>query len=302
MFTVLVSGSSGFVGMNLCKYLIEHDCLVNSVDIRKQNFDHLFKKDDVFIHLAGKAHDVNDVSDSAEYYLVNTDVTKKLFDAFINSSASTFIYFSSVKACADEVSGILQETDIPNPQTHYGKSKLMAEEYILSKKIPETKRVYILRPCMIYGPGNKGNLNLLFDWVKKGYPWPLGAFDNHRSFCSIENVVFVVRELITRTDIPSGIYNLADDSPKSTNFIIKMIGDILDKKIKIINIPRQIIFLLAKLGDTFSLKLNSERLKKLTESYVVSNKHLIQALGKELPVNSQVGLKKAFEELKHKNF
>lgn len=302
MFTVLVSGSSGFVGMNLCKYLIEHDCLVNSVDIRKQNFDHFLKKDDVFIHLAGKAHDVNDVSDSAEYYLVNTDLTKKLFDAFIDSSASTFIYFSSVKACADEVSGILQETDIPNPQTHYGKSKLMAEEYILSKKIPETKRVYILRPCMIYGPGNKGNLNLLFDWVKKGYPWPLGAFDNQRSFCSIENVVFVVRELITRTDIPTGIYNLADDSPKSTNFIIKMIGDILDKKIKIINISRQIIFLLAKLGDTFSLKLNSERLKKLTESYIVSNKLLIQALGKELPINSQVGLKKAFEELKHKNF
>jgi hypothetical protein len=64
----------------------------------------------------------------------------------------------------------------------------------------------------------------------------------------------------------------------------------------------KIIFLLVKLGDTFGLTLNSERLKKLTESYIVSNKLLIQALGKELPINSQVGLKKAFEELKHKIF
>ena len=298
----LLTGASGFVGRNLLQAFENHEDIQFFACDRAKDLGNQLRAKDGIIHLAGKAHDVNDVSDSAEYYLVNTDLTKKLFDAFIDSSASTFIYFSSVKACADEVSGILQETDIPNPQTHYGKSKLMAEEYMLSKKIPETKRVYILRPCMIYGPGNKGNLNLLFDWVKKGYPWPLSAFDNQRSFCSIENVIFVVRELITRTDIPSGIYNLADDSPKSTNFIIKMIGDILDKKIKIINIPRQIIFLLAKLGDTFSLKLNSERLKKLTESYVVSNKHLIQALGKELPVNSHFGLKKAFEELKYKNF
>ena len=298
----LLTGASGFVGRNLLQAFENYDNIQLFAWDRKKAFGNQLIAKEGIIHLAGKAHDVNDVSDSAEYYLVNTDLTKKLFDAFIDSPASTFIYFSSVKACADEVSGILQETDIPNPQTHYGKSKLMAEEYILSKKIPESKRVYILRPCMIYGPGNKGNLNLLFDWVKKGYPWPLGAFDNQRSFCSIENVVFVVRELITRTDIPSGIYNLADDSPKSTNFIIKMIGDILDKKIKIINIPRQFIFLLARLGDTFRLKLNSERLKKLTESYIVSNKLLIKALGKELPINSQVGLKKAFEELKHKNF
>jgi len=298
----LVTGASGFVGRNLFNSFENYDNIQLFAWDRTKDFcNQLIAKDGV-IHLAGKAHDLKDISDPKEYYTINTELTKSFFDAFLDSSASTFIYFSSVKSCADEVSGILLETDVPNPKTHYGKSKLLAEEYMLSKKLPQGKRVYILRPCMIYGPGNKGNLNLLFNWVKKGYPWPLGAFDNQRSFCSIENVVFVIRELVTRTDIPSGIYNLADDSPKSTNFIIKMIGDILGKKIKIINIPRQFIFLLAKLGDIFGLTLNSERLKKLTESYIVSNKLLIKALGKELPINSQVGLKKAFEELKHKNF
>src|SRR5690606_40901886 len=64
--------------------------------------------------------------------------------------------------------------------------KLMAEEYILSKPLPDNKRVYIIRPCMIHGPGNQGNLNLLYKVVEKGIPWPLAAFENKRSFLSID--------------------------------------------------------------------------------------------------------------------
>jgi nucleoside-diphosphate-sugar epimerase len=184
----------------------------------------------------------------------------------------------------------LLETDIPNPQTHYGKSKLMAEEYMLSKKIPKGKRVYILRPCMIHGPGNKGNLNLLFHWVKNGYPWPLGAFDNQRSFCSIENVSFVVNELLSRTDIPSGIYNLADNDTLSTNQLIKLIGKVLDRDVKIWRFTQDWVRLLASFGDRFKLPLNSERLHKLTSGYVVSNEKLLRALGKPLPINAQIGM------------
>jgi nucleoside-diphosphate-sugar epimerase len=186
---VLIQGVSGFVGQNMVKYLNQNFEIVGLK--RGAIFENQELHGDAFINLAAKAHDTLNVADPSEYYFVNTDLSKSFFDAFLNSSASTFIYFSSVKASADEVSGILLETDVPNPKTHYGKSKLLAEEYMLNKKIPQGKRVYILRPCMIHGPGNKGNLNLLFHWVKKGYPWPLGSFDNQRSFCSIENVAFV---------------------------------------------------------------------------------------------------------------
>jgi nucleoside-diphosphate-sugar epimerase len=189
------------------------------------------------------------------------------------------------------------ESDIPNPKTHYGKSKLMAEEYILSKKIPESKRVYILRPCMIHGPGNKGNLNLLFKWVENGYPWLLGAFDNHRSFCSIENVSYVINELLTRSVIPSGVYNLADDQPCSTYFIIELMEKALGKKILNLKIPSVCIYLIAKAGDILNLSLNSEKLKKLSESYVVSNNKLINKLGKNLPLSVDEGLKNTISNL-----
>jgi len=290
MKKILLSGASGFVGRNLVKYLTEHNYLVNTLSLQSNIQLLIFDKCHDFIHLAGKAHDVKDVSDPAEYYLINTDLTKSFFDAFLHSTASTFIYFSSVKACADEVSGTLLESDIPNPKTHYGKSKLMAEEYMLSKKIPQGKRVYILRPCMIHGPGNKGNLNLLFNLVKKGYPWPLGSFDNQRSFCSIENVSFVVNELLTRTDIPSGVYNLADNETLSTNQLIKLMGQTLHKDIKIWKINPHVIRFFASVGDTLKLPLNSERLHKLTSRYVVSNEKLLSALGKPLPVNAQIGM------------
>lgn len=61
------------------------------------------------------------------------------------------------------------------------------------------KQVYILRPCMIHGPGNKGNLNLLYNVVKKGIPWPLGSFENRRSFTSIDNLCYVVEGLLVKT-------------------------------------------------------------------------------------------------------
>jgi nucleoside-diphosphate-sugar epimerase len=293
----LVTGASGFVGRNLFNAFENHKCINLVAWDRSKDFCHQIIAKEGIIHLAGKAHDIKELSDPKDYYLVNTELTKTCFDAFLKSSASVFIYFSSVKASADEVSGILLESDAPSPKTHYGKSKLMAEEYILSKTIPESKRVYILRPCLIHGPGNKGNLNLLFKWVESGYPWPLGAFDNIRSFCSIENVSFVVNELLTRSDIPSGVYNLADDQPCSTNYIIKLMENALGKKILSFKIPKAYVYLVAKAGDILHLPINSDRLKKLSESYVISNNKLINKLGKNLPLSVDEGLKNTISNL-----
>jgi len=188
----------------------------------------------------------------------------------------------------------LTEEYTPNPVTHYGKSKLLAEEYILSKEIPQGKRLYILRPCMIHGPGNKGNLNLLYKIVKRGFPWPLGAFDNKRSFCGIDNLCFVINELIQNDQIPSGVYNVADDEALSTNELIRLLAESQGKKPFIINIPKLLVKTLSKIGDVIRLPLNTERLSKLTESYIVSNQKLKNAINKPLPVPAKEGLLKTF--------
>jgi nucleoside-diphosphate-sugar epimerase len=285
-----ITGYSGFVGKSVLRFF-------GKEKICRWERESNIKIQDVecVIHLAGKAHDLKNTSSSDDYYKVNTELSQRVFDAFIESKAKAFITLSSVKAVADEIDSILLEDATPNPITHYGKSKLLAEKYILSKPIPEGKRVYILRPCMIHGPGNKGNLNLLYSLVSKGLPWPLGSFLNSRSYLSVENLCFIIKELIDREDIPSGVYNVADDVPLSTNEVIKMIAESRGKKARILNLSKNLIKLLARVGDLFNLPLNSERLQKLTESYVVSNAKIKKALGKQFPVSSKDGLMRTFQ-------
>ena len=286
---ITITGASGFVGINIKKYLeISHD--LDFMSVRYLPNHEFETKGDAIIHLAGKAHDLKKVSIPQDYYDANFELTKQLFDSFLKSTTSVFIFMSTVKAVADTVNGILTEDALANPQTHYGISKKQAEQYILSHDLPQAKRVYILRPCMIHGPGNKGNLNLLYQLVYKGLPWPLGDFQNKRSFLSIENLCFVMQELLENITIPSGVYQVADDIPLSTNELIQLLGESLEKKNTIWKIPSSFIKGIAKLGDFLYQPLNSERLQKLTENYVVSNEKIIEAMGKPLPVSSPDGL------------
>lgn len=294
---IAITGATGFVGVNLENYLKTSQD-VESMRVRYLPNQQFEIKTDALIHLAGKAHDLKKVSNPQDYYEANYELTKQLFDAFLKSEASVFIFMSTVKAVADSVDGILSEDAIPNPKTHYGIAKHQAEQYILDHKLPEGKRVYILRPCMVHGAGNKGNLNLLYQLVAKGFPWPLGDFQNKRSFLSIENLCFVIKELLENRAIPSGVYQVADDEPLATNELIKLLGASLNKKSRIVNIPSSWIKKGASLGDYLHLPLNSERLQKLTENYVVSNDKIIKAIGKSLPIASRQGLLKTFESFK----
>lgn len=291
--SIFITGASGFVGTNLIHKLD------GSYSFRAYKRDeNIAIREDIVLHFAGKAHDLKNTADPNEYYIANTTLTEKVFDAFLASDSKVFITLSSVKAVADKVAEELTEETPANPITHYGKSKLEAEQYILSKKIPANKKVFILRPCLIHGPGNKGNLNLLFKLAQKGIPWPLAAFENKRSFCNIENLIFIIKELIEREDIVSGIYNIADDEPISTNELIEIIGESMGKKALLWKCPENAIRKLAKLGDFLHLPLNTELLEKLTESYVVSNKKLRNQLKCSLPISTRNGLLNTFTSFK----
>jgi nucleoside-diphosphate-sugar epimerase len=294
---ISVTGASGFVGLNLKEYL-EDVFEIHSIIVRFVLNQKVDIRGEAIIHLAGKAHDLKKVSDSSDYYESNFELTKQLFDAFLSSNASTFVFMSTVKAVADNVQGVLTEEVLPNPKTHYGMAKQQAEAYILSKEIPKGKRVYILRPCMIHGPRNKGNLNLLYQLVSRGLPWPLGGFQNQRSFLSVENLCFVIKELLENETIPSGVYQVADEQSLSTNELIQLLGASLNKKSRIWNLSPYWITRVSEFGDLLHFPLNSERLQKLTENYVVSNSKIVAAIGKSLPVSSKEGLLKTFESFK----
>jgi len=312
MKKVLITGAYGFVGNNLSEYLAQNtqnELIALDILIKKNSFynnkytwqeiDEIdFNNIDSIIHLAGIAHDTKNTKKISDYFDINVGLTKKVFDKYLNSNAKQFIYFSSVKAVADSLNNkILTEDESPDPKTPYGKSKLEAEKYLLNFKLPADKLLYILRPAMIHGPGNKGNLNMLYNLIKSGIPYPLGAYSSKRSFTSIENLNFVISHIINRK-LKSGIYQIADNEALSMDEIIKLIGESTLKRPKIWNIPKPIIGIIAKVGNILYLPLNSEKLKKLTENYLVSNKKLIDELGVDLPVEAHEGLRNTLNQFK----
>lgn len=307
---ILITGTHGFVGSNLVEYLKGQNEIygLDIVAPEKEGIAKTFSWDeldagdvpemDAIIHLAGKAHDTKNEAAADVYFKVNTGLTQKIFDYFVNSGAKKFVFFSTAKAAADRVEGVLTEEVVPSPVGPYGESKIKAEEYILGKELSSGKQVYIFRPCMIHGPGNKGNLNLLYSVVRKGIPWPLGAFENRRTFTSIENICFAVDGVLTQ-NVESGIYNMGDDEALSTNELIEEICKSLGKKARIWRLPKGLMTGIAKIGGWLHLPLNPERLQKLTENYVSSNEKIKKALGVEkMPVDARDGLQRTFESFR----
>jgi nucleoside-diphosphate-sugar epimerase len=325
---ILVTGAFGFVGTNLIEDLrVNYEIL--ALDVKSsdstltcyswQELDAIpWDELHAIIHLAGKAHDTRNTSEEKEYFDVNYGLTSIIVDRVKLLKDCKLIYFSSVKAVADTVpeGQWLTEDTLPNPKTPYGKSKLAAEQLLLHTTFNNHNNhnsynnhnhynhynsynnhnnhnpynFFLLRPAMIHGPGNKGNLNELVRFVKTGIPWPLGAFENQRSFTSISNLSYVV-EMIVRGDVQPGIYQVADDETLSTNELIRMIAEAMGKRTRILKISPGLIRGIARLGDLIHLPLNSERLHKLSESYRVSNQKLKDALGIDLlPVTAAEGM------------
>lgn len=312
---ILITGVHGFVGSNLVEALKKEHTIygLDIVSPMKEgvrftfSWDYLDKPNeipevDAIIHLAGKAHDTKNQTESEVYFKVNRDLTVKIFDWYLKQPrCKKFVFFSTAKAAADKVDGVLTEDVVPAPVGPYGESKIAAEDYILDKVkdgIPQDKSFYIFRPCMIHGPGNKGNLNLLYNVVRKGIPWPLGAFENRRTFTSVENICFAVNGVLTK-EVHSGIYNMGDDEALSTNELIEEICKSLGKKAHIWKLPKGMMNGFAKIGGWLHLPLNPERLRKLTESYISSNAKIKKALGVEkMPVDAREGLKVTLESFR----
>ena len=323
---ILITGVHGFVGSNLVETLMKEHIIygLDIVSPMKEGVQSTFSWDDLdkpngipevdaIVHLAGKAHDTKNQAAAEVYFKVNTGLTERIFDWFLKQpKCKKFVFFSTAKAAADKVDGVLTEDVTPAPVGPYGESKIKAEKYILSRigelenstltntdslDITE-KQVYIFRPCMIHGPGNKGNLNLLYNVVRKGIPWPLGAFENRRTFTSVENICFAVNGVLTK-DVPSGIYNMGDDEALSTNELIEEICKSLGKKAHIWRLPKGLMNGVAKLGGWLHLPLNPERLRKLTENYISSNEKIKKALGVErMPVDARTGLQTTLKSFK----
>ncbi|KMQ67903.1 epimerase [Chryseobacterium sp. FH2] len=298
---IAVFGSSGFIGKNLVKSL-QQSSRVQEISLRNPLWKNdLNEETAVFINLVGKAHDHKGSATEKEYYFANVELAQQIFETFQKTDAKVFIHISSLAALEEyESAKPLKETDHCNPVSFYGKSKREAEKWLLKQKLSNDKKLIIIRPPMVHGPGDKGNLGLLYKIISKGIPYPLASFNNERSFISINNFIFYIQRIIQdNNNLENSIYHIADNETVATSEIIEIIKKVENLKTPNISFPKFLIKGLAWIGDFLPLPLNTQKLKKLTSNLVVSNQKIKTILKIDtLPLTAKEGLELTIKSFK----
>lgn len=280
---VLVTGTSGFLGKALCSSLHSRkDLFVMSVARTKSNiiadehiiienivdcdWESLSVSPDVVIHLAGRAHILNEKSRSpiSEFRKVNVDATLKLAKFAAAKGAKKFIYVSSIKVNGEERDYPYSVNDEPHPQEPYGLSKLEAEKALEHIARETEMEVIIIRPPLVYGPEVKANFYQLVRIVDKKWPLPLKNISNHRSFIYLENLIDFIAFCIDRSYGQFQTFLVSDHEVVSTPELINIIGDALSINVKLFKLP-SFIFNIADL-------LFKDKIRRLTGSlYLTPN-------------------------------
>jgi nucleoside-diphosphate-sugar epimerase len=219
MKKILITGKNGFVGRELVHSLSPQNYQIVGFQ-RNDDFvsnPSRFDKLDVVIHLAGKAHDRGATWEDFERD--NVKLTRDLILTIkTHSPQARLIFLSSAKVYGENSTGAFSENSPTEPQSLYGKSKLMAEQVVKESGVS----YIIFRPTLIFSESAKGNLQALRKISKLGIPLP-SNIHNHRSLATLS---FVVKKIIAAMDdqLPwNEIYNLCDLN-LSTSEIFRLNG------------------------------------------------------------------------------
>lgn len=323
MRRVLVTGATGFLGRALCRTLAGAGWTVRGTFHRvrpetgssgvsewhgirslEENIDWepLLADVDCVVHAAAIAHRIDrsqDVSDSV-YDLVNHRATALLASACKRSGIRRFVFVSSIGATADMSETLVDEETPCAPSTCYGRSKLAGERAISEILADGDCDWCILRPTLMYGPGNPGNMARLLRLIRLGIPIPFGAIQNRRSFLFVGNMVSAIQLGATATAASRQVFCVADDDVLSTPELIRAIGSATGRRIRMWAAPHSALAALGRLGDLVeratgrSPGFDSVSVRKLSGSLEVSTSRLKATCGWRPPFSLEEGLLQTF--------
>jgi nucleoside-diphosphate-sugar epimerase len=230
---------------------------------------------DAVIHLEVKQHVIRPTTaDLVEFQAVNVAGTQTWLDWCTERNVRRFIHFSSIKAVRPaREAATSEDAEGPNPSP-YGESKWSAEERVRRWVAGgEQRSALILRPAVVYGPGNAANVAAMVHGIAKGRFFLVGVNDNVKSLVSIQNLAAATRHLIGRME-PGRceVYNITDANSFSVRELDRRVRALLGKEGNSPTLPRRIATVAAKMGDAFyaatrrAFPINASRLEALLET------------------------------------
>src|SRR5690625_3975684 len=229
---------NSYVGNRLAKWL-ETDpdrYLIDKISLRDSTWK---EKDlstyDVVVHVVGIAHQKETKDNAQLYYKINRDLAFEVAKRAKSEGVKQFIFLSSMSVYGLE-SGMIDENMPLHPKSHYGKSKLQAEE-LISDLAGDTFKIAIVRPPMIYGKGCKGNYQRLRKLALKTPIFP--DIDNERSMIYIDNLSEFIKTLIEKSS--KGIFFPQNKEYVNTTEMVKAIAENHRKQLKLTKMFNPII-------------------------------------------------------------
>lgn len=260
MKNILVTGSSGFVGKSLIRSLIlsnkyqkiyalnrrQSHILPEKVEQLVATSESVFSTPipndiDVIIHLAGRAHILNDnVQNPLEQFrAVNVEGTLQLARQALENNVQRFIFISSIGVNGAVTNKkAFDELDPPQPHADYAISKLEAEQALKELFENTNTELVIIRPPLVYAADAPGNFARLLKLASTNLPLPFASLNNRRSFVALENLVSFIEACIEHPQAKNELFLIADHEVLSTQQLVISIRKGMGRKANLIYIPK----------------------------------------------------------------
>jgi nucleoside-diphosphate-sugar epimerase len=315
--SVLITGATGFIANHLIPLLIKQDWLIKTV-IRSESHQlparvnpvnvgsidgttdwrNILQGINTVIHLAARAHILQEqaFNPEAEFFKVNTEGTANLVKQSIEAGVKHFVLISSIGAMASMSNQPLTENSPCQPDTPYGRSKLQAEQALINLASQSSMTWTILRPTLVYGSGNPGNMERLIKLINRGLALPFGLVNNRRSFVYVGNLVDAIATTLTHPKATNQIFLVSDGQDLSTPELIRKIAYHMRRPCNLLPVPPSLLKLVGYLGDTIQnlsqkpISLNTSTIDRLLGSLFIDSSHIQTTLNWQPPFSIDQGL------------
>ena len=318
MKTILVTGATGFIGRHLLPVLHQQGWQTTAAvrdDFRQPlsipikaiqvgeiddmtDWQEALLGIDTVIHLAGRSHILHETISNPEaaFIKVNTKGTINLVKQSLKAGVKHFIFVSSIHAMAAESDNILNENSPCHPDSPYGRSKLQAEQALINLAKDSDMTWTILRPTLVYGLGNRANMDRLMKLIKRGLPLPFGAIKNRRSFVFVGNLVAAIITCLDHPNAANQIFLISDNQAVSTPQLIRLIAQQIQQPCQLLPVPTTLLRFLGYLGDNIesitgkTLPFNTYNIDRLLGSLAVDSRYIQKTLDWQPPFTLEQGL------------